>query len=64
MDETQLNRILNLIEEGVKDGAKLVHGGERHGEEGYFIKPTIFADVEDHHIIAREEVKKFLKNLT
>lgn len=56
VDETQLNKILSMIEEGVKGGAKLLHGGERHGSEGYFVKPTVFADVEDHHVIAKEEI--------
>ncbi|KAF7281602.1 aldehyde dehydrogenase [Rhynchophorus ferrugineus] len=56
VDEDQMNRILGLIKEGVKQGAKLVHGGERHGDEGYFVQPTVFADVEDHHILAREEI--------
>ncbi|KAJ8960608.1 hypothetical protein NQ318_013900 [Aromia moschata] len=56
IDETQQRKILDLIEQGVKDGARLVHGGDRHGEEGYFVKPTVFADVEDHHTIAKEEI--------
>ncbi|KAJ8965422.1 hypothetical protein NQ314_004175 [Rhamnusium bicolor] len=56
VDETQLNKILSLIKQGVKDGAKLVHGGERHGDEGYFVTPTVFAEVEDHHTIAKEEI--------
>lgn len=57
IDETQMNKILSLIREGVNQGAKLVYGGERHGNEGYFVKPTVFADVHDHHIIAKEEVR-------
>uniref|UniRef100_V5GV15 Aldehyde dehydrogenase, mitochondrial n=1 Tax=Anoplophora glabripennis TaxID=217634 RepID=V5GV15_ANOGL len=56
VDELQMKKILSLIEQGVKGGAKLLHGGERHGEEGYFVKPTVFADVEDHHVIAQEEI--------
>ncbi|KAJ8985340.1 hypothetical protein NQ317_008371 [Molorchus minor] len=56
IDETQMNKILSLIEQGTKDGARLVHGGDRHGEEGYYVKPTVFADVEDHHTIAKEEI--------
>ncbi|KAJ8911198.1 hypothetical protein NQ315_004418 [Exocentrus adspersus] len=56
VDETQMNKILSLIKDGVNDGAKLLVGGERHGNEGYFVKPTVFADVEDHHIIAKEEI--------
>lgn len=56
IDETQMNKILGLIKEGVKQGAKLVYGGERHGSEGYFVQPTVFADVEEDHIVAKEEV--------
>ncbi|XP_060526211.1 aldehyde dehydrogenase, mitochondrial-like isoform X2 [Cylas formicarius] len=56
VDEEQMNKILSLIKEGVGQGAKLVHGGERHGSEGYFVQPTVFVDVEDHHVIAREEI--------
>lgn len=55
-----MNRILGLIKEGVAQGAKLVHGGGRHGDEGFFVQPTVFADVEDHHIVAREEVSNNL----
>lgn len=57
IDETQLNKILSLIKEGVNQGAKLLHGGGRHGNEGYFVTPTVFADVEEDHIIAKEEVR-------
>ena len=32
-------------------------GGGRHGNKGYFVQPTVFADVEDHMRVAREEVK-------
>ncbi|XP_072394326.1 aldehyde dehydrogenase, mitochondrial [Diabrotica undecimpunctata] len=56
VDETQFNKILELIKEGQNQGAKLVHGGERHGDKGYFIQPTVFADVQDDHVIAREEI--------
>ncbi|CAH1113016.1 unnamed protein product [Psylliodes chrysocephalus] len=56
IDETQFNKILGLIKEGERQGAKLVHGGERHGSEGYFLQPTVFANVKDDNIIAREEI--------
>jgi acyl-CoA reductase-like NAD-dependent aldehyde dehydrogenase len=47
---------LNYIESGQKDGAKLECGGNRVGDKGYFIQPTIFSDVTDNMQIAREEV--------
>jgi aldehyde dehydrogenase (NAD+) len=51
-----MNKILGLIKEGKSEGAKLVQGGVRVGEKGYFIAPTVFADVQDNMKIATEEV--------
>ena len=56
MDNQQLGKILALIESGTKEGATLVAGGERHGDKGFFIKPTVFCDVQDDMTIAKEEV--------
>ncbi|KAK7869070.1 hypothetical protein R5R35_000789 [Gryllus longicercus] len=56
IDNEQYNKILGLIKSGQKDGAKLVAGGSAHGKEGYFIQPTVFADVKDDMTIAREEI--------
>ncbi|MCL5423333.1 MAG: aldehyde dehydrogenase family protein [Nitrospirae bacterium] len=56
----QLEKVLNYIEIGKKEGAKLLMGGKayREGEcaRGYFIEPTIFSDVEPRMRIAREEI--------
>lgn len=51
-----LEKILKFIEAGKKGGAKCVAGGERLGKNGYFIQPTVFADVLDDMKIAKEEV--------
>ncbi|KAI0512211.1 hypothetical protein KFK09_012849 [Dendrobium nobile] len=56
IDEEQFNKILHFIKSGVEGGATLVAGGERHGDRGYFIKPTIFADVKDGMEIAKHEI--------
>ncbi|RZC43220.1 aldehyde dehydrogenase, mitochondrial [Asbolus verrucosus] len=56
IDDTQMNKILGLIKEGVNQGAKLLVGGNRHGDTGYYVQPTVFAQVEDHHVIAKEEI--------
>lgn len=56
VDEVQLKKILGLIQDGSKAGAKLLTGGERYGDKGYFVQPTVFANVEDDNIIAREEI--------
>lgn len=44
------------METGKKEGATLVTGGSRLGEKGYFMQPTVFADVKDDMRIAKEEV--------
>ena len=51
-----MDKILDLIESGKKAGAKLLVGGQRHGDKGFFVQPTVFVDVQDNHRIAREEV--------
>uniref|UniRef100_A0A0B6Z5J3 Omega-crystallin n=1 Tax=Arion vulgaris TaxID=1028688 RepID=A0A0B6Z5J3_9EUPU len=56
IDQEQFNKILGLIESGKLEGAKLEVGGERHGDKGYFIKPTVFSNVTDDMRIAREEI--------
>jgi aldehyde dehydrogenase (NAD+) len=42
-----MNRVLNYIELGKKEGARLVTGGKRWGTKGWFVEPTVFADVKD-----------------
>merc|ERR1712227_42293 len=53
---TQLDKILKYIQEGKKSGATVVTGGERHGDKGYFIQPTIFSDVTEDMKIMQEEI--------
>ncbi|XP_003740696.1 aldehyde dehydrogenase X, mitochondrial [Galendromus occidentalis] len=52
----QAERIMELVESGKKEGAKCVAGGKRAPGEGFFIEPTVFADVTDNMRIAREEI--------
>ncbi|KAH9491320.1 hypothetical protein DERF_016048 [Dermatophagoides farinae] len=52
----QTEKILGLIESGKKEGARCVTGGKRMAGKGYFIEPTVFADVTDEMRIAREEI--------
>lgn len=47
---------MGYIDSGKQDGAKVVLGGERHGNEGYFINPTIFTDVKPEMKIVKEEI--------
>jgi aldehyde dehydrogenase (NAD+) len=56
VDQAQFDKILQYVEYGKKDGAKLVSGGKRHGDKGFFIEPTLFTNVEDDMRIAKEEI--------
>ncbi|XP_072038649.1 aldehyde dehydrogenase 1A1-like [Amphiura filiformis] len=56
IEQVQVDKIMDLIESGKKDGAKLECGGGRHGDKGYFIESTVFSDVKDHMRIAKEEI--------
>ena len=56
VSESQFDRIMGYIESGKREGATLACGGERVGDRGYFIQPTVFADVLDEMKIAREEI--------
>jgi aldehyde dehydrogenase (NAD+) len=55
----QYSKIQNLIETGMAEGAQLVAGGPGHPaglEQGYYVKPTVFANVTPEMVIAREEI--------
>ncbi|MGO8732616.1 MAG: aldehyde dehydrogenase family protein [Terriglobia bacterium] len=60
ISQVQLDRILSYIEEGRQEGARILCGGERDTEgekaKGFFVKPTIFADVKPQMKIAQEEI--------
>ncbi|QEG35368.1 aldehyde dehydrogenase family protein [Bythopirellula goksoeyrii] len=56
VDQAQFDKILQYVEYGKEDGAKLVNGGSRHGDKGYFIEPTLFTNVKDDMRIAKEEI--------
>lgn len=56
VSERQMNIVLGYIEKGLAEGARLVTGGARLDREGFFVQPTVFADVADDMIIAREEI--------
>ncbi|PLR76666.1 betaine-aldehyde dehydrogenase [Bacillus sp. V3-13] len=52
----QQNRVLGYIEKGLNEGAELLTGGSKPYDDGYFVSPTIFADVRDEMTIAKEEI--------
>lgn len=61
VDNEQFEKILDLIESGKQQGAKLNCGGKRVGDKGYFIEPTVFSDVTDDMRIAKEEVGNYIE---
>lgn len=57
INKVQMETVLEYIASGVEEGARLVAGGGRmKGKAGFFIEPTVFADVHDKMRIAREEI--------
>lgn len=56
VDEKLLKRVLNYIDLGKKEGAKLEYGGNRVNNAGYFIEPAVFSHVKDDMQIAKEAI--------
>ncbi len=58
VNKSQFDKVLSFIDQGKQSGARLITGGEpaKGLEKGYFIEPTIFADVEELSSIWREEI--------
>ena len=56
VDQAQFDKILSYIDIGKNEGADCLSGGGRHGDEGYYIEPTLFGNVTDEMKIAREEI--------
>jgi aldehyde dehydrogenase (NAD+) len=57
--KAQFDKVQRLINKGIEEGAKLIAGGQGRPEgisQGYFVKPTVFADVSNDMTIAREEI--------
>jgi aldehyde dehydrogenase (NAD+) len=56
IDDVQFDRVMSYIDSGKSEGAELLTGGKRACDPGYFIEPTVFANVKDDMKIAREEI--------
>ncbi len=56
VSENQMNIALGYVEKGRAEGARLIYGGERVQGDGFYMQPTVFADVKDDMTIAREEI--------
>jgi 1-pyrroline-5-carboxylate dehydrogenase len=55
IDQSQYDKVLSYVEVGQREG-RLVIGGEPDGQEGWYIQPTVFADVPEHGRLAQEEI--------
>ncbi|MCE8538922.1 betaine-aldehyde dehydrogenase [Ruegeria pomeroyi] len=56
VSEAQMNIVLGYVDKGKAEGARLVYGGTRLDRDGFYLLPTVFADVTDDMTIAREEI--------
>src|SRR5262249_22507607 len=56
VDDAQFEKVMSYVDTGKRDGASLLCGGERVGDRGYFIQPTVFANVTDDMKIAQSEI--------
>jgi aldehyde dehydrogenase (NAD+) len=56
VDQAQFDKIMSYIDQGKQAGAHCVAGGKRAGDRGYFVQPTVFANVTDEMAIAKEEI--------
>jgi len=56
VSEVQMKRVLDYIEVGKREGAKLAAGGTRRGDQGFFVEPTVFAGVQHDMRISQEEI--------
>ncbi|MBI2826175.1 MAG: aldehyde dehydrogenase family protein [Planctomycetia bacterium] len=56
VDKAQFDKIMHYIEVGKKEGAQCVTGGNRFGQRGFYVEPTLFAGVNDEMSIAKDEI--------
>jgi len=56
VSEEQLNRVCGYLDSGFSEGAKAVVGGKRHGEKGYFVKPTVLVNTNEKMKVVQEEI--------
>lgn len=58
INKEMMEKVLNYIESGKQEGAKLECGGNRVGDVGFFVEPTVFSNVQDNMKIAKDEVNE------
>src|SRR5450432_2070536 len=56
VSEEQMNRVCGYLDSGKKEGAKAVAGGQRYGDKGYFVKPTVLVDTTENMKVVQEEI--------
>ncbi|ESW29462.1 hypothetical protein PHAVU_002G072100 [Phaseolus vulgaris] len=56
IDSEQFQKILKYIRSGVESGATLETGGDRFGNSGFYVQPTVFSNVKDDMLIAKETI--------
>jgi phenylacetaldehyde dehydrogenase len=56
VSEEQLNRVCSYLDSGLEQGAKATTGGSRHGDKGYFVKPTVLVNTNDKMKVVQEEI--------
>jgi phenylacetaldehyde dehydrogenase len=56
VSEEQLNRVCGYLESGFSEGARAVVGGGRHGDKGYFVKPTVLVNTHERMKVVQEEI--------
>ncbi|MEM6267463.1 MAG: aldehyde dehydrogenase family protein [Pseudomonadota bacterium] len=56
VSQKQFDRVTGFIEEGASEGAEIASGGQRHGNSGYFLEPTVIANTKNDMKVVREEI--------
>jgi phenylacetaldehyde dehydrogenase len=56
VSDEQLSRVCGYLESGVSEGAKAIAGGKRHGQQGYFVEPTVLVNTREDMKVMQEEI--------
>ncbi|HEY7351190.1 MAG TPA: aldehyde dehydrogenase family protein [Terriglobales bacterium] len=56
VSEEQLNRVCGYLESGLSQGAKALAGGQKKGDKGYFVEPTVLVNTKDDMKVVQEEI--------
>ena len=56
ISQEQLTKVTGYLDAGIADGARALTGGKRHGEQGFYVEPTLLVDVRSEFSVYREEI--------